>query len=136
MKTATIGTYLMYKNQDNWEKLIDIVNYPDLGGKPEKIDVTTLSDKMEQSILGVQKLDTLEFEVFYTLEDYKKLKALENKQLDLGVWFGYEDDEAKGKDGKMTFKGTLAVMVKGGAVNEARKMTLTVAVQSEIKNEA
>ena len=45
MATSTYMTFLMHKSADagDWEKLLDITEFPDLGGDPEMIDVTTLS---------------------------------------------------------------------------------------------
>lgn len=137
-ETNTIGTYLMKKNGENWEKLIDILDYPALGGKPESIDVTNLSDRMQRFISGVQKLEALEFKCHYTEggEAYKKLKELENQQLELAVWFGADGKQAPiGKDGKFSFNGTLAVAVNGNGVNEARTMTITITPNTEIKFE-
>lgn len=52
---ATMGTYLMYKASGSSEftKLVDIKNFPDLGGEPERVDVTTLSDRVRKYAMGV-----------------------------------------------------------------------------------
>ncbi len=39
------------------------------------LETTTLSDKMQTYIPGIQSLDSLEFTANYTLEEYKKLKS-------------------------------------------------------------
>ena len=39
MKKATAG--------ETYEKVIDIKDFPDLGGAPEMLETTTLSDKMQ-----------------------------------------------------------------------------------------
>jgi len=46
MAISTYKTFLMHEQSGTYEKLIDIKEFPDLGGAPEMIDVTTLSDKM------------------------------------------------------------------------------------------
>lgn len=53
---STYKTYLMYKATSaatQYTKLIDIKSFPDLGGEPERIDVTTLSDKIRKYTPGV-----------------------------------------------------------------------------------
>ena len=42
MATSTSNTFLMYNNGSAMVKLIDIKDFPDMGGEPEKIDTTTL----------------------------------------------------------------------------------------------
>ena len=64
----------------SWSKLIDIKEFPDLGGDPDMLETTTLSDKMQTFIAGIQSMDGLSFTANYTLTDYKALKALEGKQ--------------------------------------------------------
>ena len=77
MAISTYKSFLMVKNADAWEKLIDIKSFPDLGGAPELLETTTLSDAMTTNIMGIQSLDALEFECNYALADYTKLKAME-----------------------------------------------------------
>ena len=88
MAISTYKIFLMQKNTSAWEKLIDIKEFPDLGGAPEMLETTTLSDKMQTYIPGIQSLDSLEFTANYTLEEYKKLKALEGTEKEFAVWFG------------------------------------------------
>ena len=56
MATSTYMTFLMHKNStgDTWEKLIDITEFPDLGTDPEMLETTTLSDRMQTFIMGIQ----------------------------------------------------------------------------------
>ena len=35
MATSTYMTFLMHKKEPTWEKLLDITEFPDLGGDPE-----------------------------------------------------------------------------------------------------
>jgi hypothetical protein len=126
----------MHKKTDAWEKLIDIVSYPDLGGAPEMLDATTLSDPMTVNILGIQSLDALEFECNYDLAKYTELKAMEGEDKDFAVWLGGSSSNGvvtpDGSDGKFEFKGQLSVYVNGGGVNEVRKMTVSIAASTAI----
>ena len=131
MATSTYKSFLMHKKETSYEKLVDISGYPDLGGKPEQIDVTTLSDKMNVYVDGIQKLEALEFDAFYDLATYKALKALEGKDDDYSVWFGGTENTdgtvtPTGSEGKFDFKGSLSVYVTSGDVNAARKIKITI----------
>lgn len=136
MAISTYKVFLMKKDADAYGKLVDIKDFPDLGGSPEMLETTTLSDKMQTYIPGIQSLDALEFNANYTKEEFTKLKALEGQELELAVWFG--GDEANGtltptgNDGKFNFKGYVSVFVVGGGTNEVVGMTVAVAPSTPI----
>jgi hypothetical protein len=119
----------MYKagEGDTYAKLIDIKDFPDLGGSPEMLETTTLSDSMQTYIPGIQSLDALEFTANYTLEDYKKIKALEGTDTAFAVWFG-----TAGADGKFNFNGQISAFPVGGGVNEVVGMTISIAPSTAI----
>lgn len=136
MAISTYKVFLMHKASATWEKLIDIKEFPDLGGSPEMLETTTLSDKMQTYIPGIESLDSLEFSSNYTLADYKTLKALEGKDEQYAVWFGGTESgdtvTPTGTDGKFKFKGQLSVFPVGGGVNEVVGMTITIAPSTPI----
>jgi hypothetical protein len=136
MAISTYKSFLMHKVSDKWEKLVDIKSFPDLGGTPELLETTTLSDGMTTNIMGIQSVDALEFECNYTKTDYTKLKALEGQTNDYAVWLGGTEAAGgvtpTGADGKFEFKGQLAVYVNGGAVNEVVNMTVSIAASTPI----
>lgn len=136
MAISTYKIFLMQKKSTAWEKLIDIKEFPDLGGTPEMLETTTLSDKMQTYIPGIQSLDALEFTSNYTLEEYKKLKALEGIDNEYAVWFGGTETGntviPTGSDGKFKFNGQLSVFPVGGGVNEVVDMTITIAPSTPI----
>lgn len=136
MAISTYKAFLMQNDSDSWSKVIDIKEFPDLGGSPEMLETTTLSDKMQTYIPGIQSLDSLEFTANYTLDEYKTLKALEGTEKEYAVWFGgTESGESvtpTGSDGKYKFKGQLSVYVNGGGTNEVVEMTITIAPSTVI----
>lgn len=136
MAISTYKSFLMHKKASAYEKLIDIKSFPDLGGAPELLETTTLSDGMTTNIMGIQSLDALEFECNYTLADYTKLKALEGTESDFAVWLGGTVANGvatpTGSDGKFEFKGQLSVYVNGGGVNEVVNMTVSIAASTPI----
>jgi len=112
-----------------------------LGGAPESLDTTTLSDKMKTSIPGIQSVDALEFPANYTLDEYKRLKAMEGAEKEFAVWLGGTEGVGgevtpTGSDGKYEFKGELSVFVKGGGVNEVVGMTVTITPSTPITQKA
>ena len=137
MAISTYKVFLM-KSSDGaeYEKLIDIKDFPDLGGAPEMLETTTLSDSMQTYIPGIQNLDALEFNANYSKEDFDKLKALEGTEMDFAVWFGGTVTGGvttpTGADGKFNFKGQLSVFPVGGGVNEVVDMTITIAPSTPI----
>lgn len=136
MAISTYKIFLMQKNTSAWEKVVDIKGFPDLGGTPEMLETTTLSDKMQTYIPGIQSIDALEFTSNYTLADYKKLKALEGQDKEYAVWFGGTEAgdtvTPTGSDGKFKFNGQLSVFPVGGGVNEVVDMTITIAPSTPI----
>ena len=136
MAISTYKIFLMQKNTSAWEKVVDIKEFPDLGGTPEMLETTTLSDKMQTYIPGIQSIDALEFTSNYTLADYKKLKALEGQDKEYAVWFGGTEAgdtvTPTGSDCKFKFNGQLSVFPVGGGVNEVVDMTITIAPSTPI----
>jgi hypothetical protein len=136
MAISTYKSFLMHKKATAWEKLIDIKSFPDLGGAPELLETTTLSDGMTTNIMGIQSLDALEFECNYDLAKYTELKAMEGTESDFAVWLGGTVANGvatpTGSDGKFEFKGQLSVFVNGGGVNEVVSMTVSIAASTPI----
>lgn len=120
-----------------YSKLIDIKEFPDLGGEPEMLETTTLSDNMQTYIAGIQSLDAMSFTANYTLTDYKNLKKLEGKTVSYSVWFGGTGDGSTltptGSEGKFDFDGELSVYPVGGGVNEVVNMNITIAPSTPIE---
>ena len=136
MAISTYKVFLMKKETSNYTKLIDIKDYPDLGGAPEMLDTTTLSDRATTSIPGIQQMDALAFTANYTKDDYDKVKALEGAEGEYAVWFGGTESAGvvtpTGREGKFEFKGTPSVYVTGGGVNEVVGMTVTFAASTPV----
>lgn len=136
MAINTYKTFLMYQKDKAWTKLIDIKDFPDLGGEPEMLETTTLSDKMQTYIPGIQSTSSMSFTANYTLTEYKTLKALEGTQYQFAVWFGGTESAnvvtPTGDQGKFAFSGELSVYAGGGGTNEVVEMTITIAPSSPI----
>ena len=139
MATSTYKTFLMKGSGSGtvtYQKLVDITDFPDLGGEPEMLDTTTLSDKMRTFILGIQNNDGMTFSANYDPTDYQAVKAIEGSETPFAVWFGGTESGGvitpTGSEGKFSFTGMASVRVTGGAVNEVRGMSITIAPTSVI----
>lgn len=136
MAISTYKIFLMQKKETKWEKLIDIKDYPDLGGSPELLETTTLSDMMKTFIEGIQENGALEFTLNYTKAECAKLKQLKGQTLELAVWFGGTESGATvtptGADGKFSFSGTLSVYLPGKGTNEVVEMIISIAPSTSI----
>ena len=135
-RLKAISTYRIFLVSGGGTKLVDIKDFPALGGEPELLDTTTLSDPVETKIPGIQKLDALTFTANYNKEDYEKLLALKGEVQKYGVWFGGTGEGFEsvptGDKGKWEFEGQLDVYVDGQGVNEVVNMKITIAASSPI----
>lgn len=131
MAISTYKAFLMIKNGNEYTKLIDIKEFPDLGGAPERLQTTTLSDKAHTYIAGIQDTEDLTFTANYTLADYQAVNEYyDGQEYDFAVWLGGTESGSTltpdGTDGKFEFKGQLSCYVNGGGVNEVVDMTITL----------
>ena len=138
MAISTYKVFLMHKDSSGstYTKLTDIKEFPDLGGEPEMLETTTLSDNMQTYIAGIQSMDGLSFSANYDMTEYKKLKALEGKKESYAVWFGGTENAGvvtpDGSNGKFAFDCELSVYPVGGGVNEVVGMNITIAPSTPI----
>ena len=138
MAISTYKVFLMKKgdSDETYSKLCDIKEFPDLGGEPEMLETTTLSDNMQTYIAGIQSLDGLSFTANYDMATFKKLKELEGKEDSYAVWSGGTGTgnaiTPDGSNGKFAFKGQLSVFPVGGGVNEVVDMNISIAPSTPI----
>ena len=127
---SSYQTYLMRDNSGTWEKIIDIKEFPDLGGENERLEVTTLSDPQRLYIKGLQDTESMSVTANYTPENFSAVKALVGQPLSLAVWFGASTsgstDTPDGSFGKFEFTGEIDCYVKGAGVNEVVDMNITI----------
>lgn len=129
MALSTAKTYLFYKPTSGGtaEKLCDIVDFPDMGSTPSKLDTTDLSaEKFKTSILGLQETPDLTFTANYTKAEFDKINAL-TADYPFELHFGTD-----GVDGKFSWTGEIIVYPTGGGVDEVRKMTIVCSASTEI----
>lgn len=134
MATSTYNTYLMKKTAgtpDTWGKVLDIKDYPDLGGAPEFLDCTTLSDASRWGVPGLQSNDRLVFTANYdeavTSNIQTVLDGLKGKKETYAIWFGAATPGTPdGLQGKIEFSGYLDWHIVGKGVNEVREIEVGI----------
>jgi len=103
-------------------KKIDIKDFPDLGGAPELLETTTLSDAGQTFINGIQTLSAMEFTANYTKENFETVSEDANTPLYYSLEFG-ED----GEEGIFEWQGEHDVWVTGAGVNAPVEMRISIA---------
>ena len=137
MAISSYKVFLM-KSADGesaWEKMVDIKDFPDLGGAPEQLETTTLSDKMQTFINGIQKLDTMSFTANYDKATYDTLLTDAGKAGHYAVWFGGSDavpPVPSGDQGKWKWDGSYSIYVSGAGVDEVVDMIITMTPSTPI----
>lgn len=137
MAISTYKIFLMVSEDGSkYDKLIDIKSFPDLGGAPEMLETTTLSDAAKTYIEGIQSQDALEFDANYSLDDFATLSAMRGTEKQFAVWFGGTGEDETltptGSDGKFKFKGRLSVYPVGNGTNAVVDMKISIAPSTAI----
>lgn len=110
----------------NWTDLCDIKDFPDLGGAPDMLETTTLSDEARKYISGIQDQQALEFTANYDEDDFDFIASLTGTKK-FQLWFG-----TSGAAGKFQFSGTISVYVTGAGVNEVVEMKIVIVPSTPI----
>lgn len=129
-------TYLMVYNATDtaWDRLVNIKSLPDLGGSPEQLETTTLSNAMNTYCSGIQTFDSFTFTCNYTKGQYDNVKLVADGKTtySFAVFIGGNS----GEDGTFYFNGVASIAKTGVGVNEVQEMTLTIAPSTDITNTA
>lgn len=110
----------------NVAKKIDIKDYPDLGGEPELLETTTLSDPMQTFINGIQTSGAMPFTTNYTQDAFNDILADKNKSLYYELSFGLDGD-----GGIFSWEGQHDAYVTGSGVNEVPEIIMTITPASK-----
>lgn len=127
--------YRKANGTSTFTKLCDITSVPDLGGAPDQIDITTLSDRKQKNMNGIQTVSSHEFGAWYDSEVYDTLQSIQEADYDktsvseldtYQIWIG-----ENGVGGKFEWQGKLSVYVGGYESNAAIPMTITISDEGE-----
>lgn len=134
MAMTTYQTYLMHKASASadYTKLVDIKNVPAMGAERNTVDVTTLTDDMEQLIPGIKRVgDGFQFNANYDPDTYYTLDQMGSTTVyDFAIWKGGTGDGTNatpdGSQGKWSFSGRITVGTSEGDVDSAFEMVVTI----------
>jgi len=120
---STQGVTLKWGSTQGGEsKVIDIKDFPDMGGAPEMLETTTLSDAAQTFILGIQTMSALEFTANYTKADFELVEDDAGQDMYYVLEFG-----SGGNEGTFKWQGQHSVYVTGAGVNGVVEMKIVVA---------
>lgn len=123
-------TLAMKKDADNtYTKLSGLKEVPELGVDPEKVDNTTLEDKMKHSELGIGDPGDLAYKFKWengTDSSYRKLREVADTKKTVSFEQTFPDGT------KFHFDAQCSVKVSGGGVNAAIEFTLNLGLQTDI----
>lgn len=135
---SSYQTYLMHGTGSgtlSYTKIVDINSAPQMGGAPESIDMTSLSNAMKVSIPGIQQTDDLTFEANYNPTVFNTIKTtycdgkVHHWALYLGATSAGVPD---GSAGIFTWDGIASIYYNATGVNEGRKMSITINPTTDI----
>jgi hypothetical protein len=127
MAITTARTKFGYGSPE--KTLPGLLEVSELGGDPEKIDVTTLEDEVKKYIPGVRDLGDLAFKFHYETtasSTYTILKGLQKDNKVETYTVTYPDGS------KHAFSAYVSVKVDSAAVNGALTCTANFSLQSDI----
>jgi hypothetical protein len=110
----------------NWTDICDIKDFPDLGGAPDMLETTTLSDSAKTYIAGIKDQQAIEFTANYDEDDMDAIALLTGTKK-FQLWFG-----AAGASGKFAWSGTISTYVVGAGVNEVVDMKIIIVPSTPI----
>ena len=143
MELLSKGTKLQYADTKagTYKTLYGLQSTPDMGGDPEKVDVTNLADGSKRYIPGVKDYGDLDFTFFYNDEDknpavseadvaaaYSTLRALQTSNA--AVWFKLLYPDGTG----FLWSSKVSVKRSAAEVNAALKFTLRSTPLTELED--
>ncbi|SHH56006.1 phage tail tube protein [Sporanaerobacter acetigenes] len=132
--TSFNETKISYKEgtMTDYKEIDLLMEIPEIGGDPEKIDVTTLSDKHKKYIPGISDLGDLNFVFLHdnssATSNYRVLKKMQDENKIASYKVEYPDGSGH------EFDAYVSVKIAGGGVNTAKTFTASMFLQSEIKD--
>ncbi|MCL2718975.1 MAG: phage tail protein [Lachnospiraceae bacterium] len=108
-----------------------LMEVPELGGAPEKIDITTLSDPVKRYIPGIKEYGDLVFKFLYDnlseTANFRVLKDMDDKGTTATFKLAYPDGTSH------QFDAIPSVTLDAGAINGALTFSATMMLQSDIE---
>lgn len=119
------------ETKGSYTKLAGLKEVPELGIEPEKVENTTLADKVKKYEFGIGDAGELEYKFAYdnttATSPYRVLRKAADDKKKLFFEQAYPDGT------KVNFEGQVSVKLGGGGVNSVIEFTLKIALQSELE---
>lgn len=133
-------SFLMHSTDGtSYTNVIPIKDFSDLGGNPDFLENTTLSDKMHTFEPGIEGggVESVDCTYNYTKANYTAVEALADGQTHYwAIWFGGTESGGvvtpDGSDGKFSWQGILSNHKSGQGVNEVQEAVLSISVGTPI----
>ena len=114
-----------------YTKLEGLKEVPEFGIEPEKVENTTLEDKVKKYEFGIGDAGELEYKFAYKNDGasapYRVLRTAADNKTKLFFKQAYPDGT------EVQFEGQVSVKLGGGGVNSVIEFTLKIALQSELE---
>lgn len=114
-----------------YTKLAGLKEVPEFGIEPEKVENTTLEDKVKKYEFGIGDAGELEYKFSYNNSSaeapYRVLRNAADNKTKLFFEQTYPDNT------KVHFEGQVSVKLGGGGVNAVIEFTLKIALQSDLE---
>ena len=125
------GITLSYsETKGSYTKLVGLKEVPEFGIEPEKVENTTLEDRVKMYEFGIGDAGELEYKFSYKNDSatapYRILRNAADAKKKLYFEQVYPDGT------KVNFEGQVSVKLGGGGVNAVIEFTLKIALQSEL----
>jgi lj965 prophage major tail protein len=118
------------KTKGDYQNLVGLKEVPEFGIEPEKVENTTLADKVKKYEFGIGDAGELEYKFAYdnttATSPYRVLRNAADSKEKLYFEQAYPDGT------KVNFEGQVSVKLGGGGVNSVIEFTLKIALQSEL----
>lgn len=106
-----------------------LMEVPEMGGTPEKVDVTTLADASKKYIDGIKDYGDLAFKFLYENTEGSAFRTLRGYE-DAGTVAEYKVELPDGTG--FAFSGQVSVKLDSAAVNAALTFTATISLNSDM----
>lgn len=127
---AELG-YKDSKESPDYTELVGLKEIPEMGSTPEKVENTTLKDKIKQYENGIGDPGDMVYKFKYdntsASSPYRKLREMEAS----GKTYSFCETDVDGT--KIEFDAQVSVKRTGGGVNGVIDFDVTMSLQSELK---
>lgn len=119
----------------NYTKVKGMIDVPDLGVVPNKVDITTLDDEAYHYMKGLKDYGDLDFTFLYDDETYALIKNVESEaKVGVKVVLPAVGTQASGRI--FIFDAQVSAALSGFGVEERLEFTVSCALQSDITETA